>query len=371
MLSGDTALARGQDGPFNQLLRHFAPYWSRIDVLCPRGEGALSRQVHGHVFIHPSPWPAFLQPLFILRQGRRLFEARDYALVVSHDYGVFYNGLGAFLLTAGSDIPYVSEIHHIEGYPFALTRRELAYRWLAVGYLRTLARRARAIRAVNRAEVPEFLRKQGVPADKIRVLPSLYLDFEVFHPRPDEPILYDGLFVGRLVSNKGLSALLDALAVVKRTKPDVYFAILGEGPLKQALDEKITSLGLRENVTFLPRAESMEDLARVYCQSRMLVCASTSEGGPRVTLEAMACGTAVISTAVGVMRDMMHEDGKNFLVAGWGADSLAEKILLLLSDEGLRQQVAANGEIAVQGFRAETMIHQYAQAYLQLAQEGP
>jgi glycosyltransferase involved in cell wall biosynthesis len=367
MLSGDTALARGQDGPFNQMLRLFSTYWERVDVLCPRASGAEARTVHGNVHLHPSPLPALMQPFFILRQGRRLFNERHYDLVISHDYGVFYNGIGAWLLTAGSEIPYISEIHHIEGHPFALTRRELLYRWLANAYLRTLAKRARAIRTVNRTEVPEYLRRQDVPQEKILILPSLYLDFQTFHPMPDEPCLYDVLFVGRLVSNKGLLNLLDALAKVKKTHPDVKLGILGEGPLLGTLNERIAALGLNDNVTFLPRAETMHDLAKIYNQTKMLVCASTSEGGPRVTVEAMACRTAVISTPVGIMRDLM-ESGLAFIVSSWGADSLAAKITLLLEDELLREQVAENGEIAVQGFRADHIIDQYARAYRDLVQ---
>lgn len=366
MLSGDTAAARGQEGAFSQMLRRFADYWDRIDVICPPLPDPKLRILYEKVYLHPSPWPVFFQPLFILRQGRRLFGERSYGLVISHDYGVFYNGIGAWLLTAGGDVPYVSEIHHVEGYPFALTRRELVYRVWAKFYIRWAAQQAAAIRVVNRTEMPRLLRRWGVPPEKILVLLSLYIDFEIFHPMPAVPKVYDVLFVGRLVSNKGVLRLIEAVAQVKQTHPQVTLCILGTGSLRRTIEKRIAELDLGENVTLIERLDSPHEVARLYNQARMVVCASTSEGGPRVTVEAMACGTPVISTPVGIMQDLMEADGKNFLVSGWGAADLAAKISLLLEDNLLRAQLAENGEIAVQGFRAETIIDQYARGYLDL-----
>jgi glycosyltransferase involved in cell wall biosynthesis len=62
------------------------------------------------------------------------------------------------------------------------------------------------------------------------------------------------------------------------------------------------------------------------------------------------------------MRDLL-ENGKNFLVFNWHAEPLAEKIRLLLDDDSLRRQLGDNGEIAVQGFRADHVIEQYARGY--------
>jgi glycosyltransferase involved in cell wall biosynthesis len=370
MLSGDVDLARGRQGPFSALLERFAPFWSRIDILCPPVKGGRARQVLANTYVHPSPWPLALHPLYILRQGRCLLAERDYGLVVSHDYGLFYNGLGAWLLTAGSTLPVVSEIHHVEGHPFALTRRELFYRWWAKRYLRWARGWVAAFRAVNQQEIPVFLAEQGIPESKIHVLPSLYLDFATFRPLPDIPKSYDVLFVGRLAANKGLFTLLEALARVHQTRPDLRACLLGEGPLATALQEQAATLGLTEALTFLGRLADSSALARLYNSARVLVCASTSEGGPRVTLEAMACGTPVISTPVGVMKDLLAENGRAFLVFHWGAAELAQKIQLVLGDEALCQQLAHNGQIAARRFRADELVPRYAQAYLDLAHQS-
>lgn len=362
MLSGDTSVARGHEGAFYQMLRRFSRYWTRIDILCPPVPETVTTCIHENVYIHPSPYSPHWQPYFIVQQGRQLLKTRDYALVVSHDYGFFLNGIGAWLLNH----PYVSEIHHVEGYPRAVTRREKLYRLTARLYLQTLARRAKAIRVVNETEMPKLLRRWGVPREKILVLPSQYLDFEVLRPLPDEPKPYDVLFVGRLAANKGLFTLLEAVEIVRDDFPHIQLGIRGEGNLYEAVRDKIIEYKMQLNVDFIPRAETPEALTHLYNQTHMLVCASTSEGGPRVTVEAMACGIPVISTPVGVMPDVI-ENGVNGWLVEWSANELASRILLLLVNPTARTAMGEAGRHAVQKFEAEKVVEQYARAYLELA----
>src|SRR5215207_10049719 len=149
MLSGDASVAQGRDGAFYQMLRRFSAYWERIDILCPRAAGTVARSVHGNVYLHPSSQPRAMQPLFIRRKGLELLGERPYALITSHDFGFFYNGIGAWWLHRQTGVFYVSEIHHVEGYPHAVTGRERLYRALAIPYIRWAKSRAAAFRAVN------------------------------------------------------------------------------------------------------------------------------------------------------------------------------------------------------------------------------
>lgn len=362
MLSGDASVAQGRDGAFYQMLRRFSAYWERIDILCPRAPGAVERVVHGNVFTHPSPWHRAAQPLYIRDKGGALAGERPYALITSHDFGFFYNGIGAASLSARTGIPYVSEIHHIEGYPRAVTARERLYRAVAVPYIRWAARRAAAFRAVNAVEVPGLLRKLGVSEAKILVLPSLYIDFELFRPLPETPRRYDAVFVGRLAANKGLFTLLDAAVRVKRQRPAFRLGMLGRGPLEAALRRRIDVLGLKENITLQTEPVPPEEVARFYNSGALLVCASTAEGGPRVTVEAMACGVPVISTPVGIMRELII-DGENGLLFHWDAAELAAQIERLLGDEGLRRGLAERGRESVQVFQADRVIERYARGY--------
>ncbi len=365
MIGSDPSVAQGHKSTHYHMLRAFSAHWRRIDIICLPARGAIPRQVHSNVFVHPSPWPKALQPLFIQRKGAALFAQRDYDLVTSQDFGFFYTGMAAWRLLRGRDVPLVSEIHHVEGYPRAVTRKERVYRWLAMRYIPFINRRAAAFRAVNRIEVPELLRRLGVPDEKILVLPSIYLDYDVFHPPAVDcttPRQYDLLYVGRLAPNKGLFTLLDGFARLRQTRPEATLALRGDGPLRPALQARIRALGLADAVTWIPRLEQVEALADLYRSARALVCASTAEGGPRVTVEAMACATPVITTPVGVMRELV-EDDVNGLVFRWDAAELAAQAARLLADEALAARLGAAGQESVQGFRAEDVIGRYAQGY--------
>jgi glycosyltransferase involved in cell wall biosynthesis len=362
MLSGDNSVARGRGGAFADLLRRFSRHWSRIDILTPNAPDATERVLYDNVFVHPAPYHRALQPLFIRRKGAELLAQREYALVVSHDFGFFYNGIGALWLLRGRNIPLVSEIHHVEGYPIATTLREKAWRAVAMRYLPLAAKRVAAFRAVNQREVPELLRKLGIPAAKILVLPSLYMDFDIYRPLPDVPKLYDMLFVGRLAANKGIGLIVDALATVQKQHPDVKLAIRGEGELRAELQQHIAALGLEKNVIWLERVADAAAMARLYQNARMLICASTVEGNPRVTIEAMACGVPVLSTPVGIMPEVIV-DGENGFLFPHDAGILAERIINLLEDQELQQRIGEAGRASVQRFDADTIVAQYANGY--------
>lgn len=367
MLSGDNSIARGTDGTFYEMLAYFSQHWARIDILTPRASDATERVIHGNVYVHPASYNRALQPLFIKQFGEQLLAEREYHLVISHDFGFFYNGIGAWWLLRGKNIPLVSEIHHIEGYPIATNLREKLWRQAAQWYLPRMGKRADGVRVVN-GELVKQLAQFGIPEEKIHVLHSLYMDYDLYQPQPIDK-RYDVLFVGRLASNKGVLLLMDALLQVKFTYPDVKLAIRGEGALKTQIEAFITEHNLQNNVIFVPRVANSSAMATLYNQAKMLVCASTVEGNPRVTVEAMACRVPVISTRVGIMPELI-EDGTSGYLVDWDSAEIAEKIKLLLENTETRTQIGDAGREAAQGFEAETIIRQYALTYHQIIEQN-
>ncbi len=361
MFSGDSSIARGHTGAFAAMLQRFARHWSRLDILTPAAPGATARTLYGNVYVQPSPWHRAWQPLFIRQAGGRLLAQRPYDLVVSHDFGFFYNGLGAWWLLRGRDVPLVSEIHHIEGYPLALTWREKAWRAAAGWYLPWAAGHVAAFRVVNRQEVPPLLHRLGIPPARIHVLSSLYLDLDVFQPAPAQP-QYEVLFVGRLAANKGIDLLLEAFRRVVAQHPAARLAIRGEGDMEGWLRQFGTRHGLQQHLIRLPRVADAAGMAAVYRAARLLVCASTVEGNPRVTLEAMACGVPVLSTRVGIMPEIIR-DGENGFLFDRDPAELAAKISRLLTDDALHERIGQAGRQAALPFEAEKVIAAYADGY--------
>jgi glycosyltransferase involved in cell wall biosynthesis len=90
------------------------------------------------------------------------------------------------------------------------------------------------------------------------------------------------------------------------------------------------------------------------------------EGGPRVTLEAMACETVAISTPVGIMKELLV-DGVNAIQTGFDSESIADKMRLILEMSPAELvEIAKKGAQSVQLFERHTLIKHYAMSYLSL-----
>jgi rhamnosyl/mannosyltransferase len=169
------------------------------------------------------------------------------------------------------------------------------------------------------------------------------------------------LFVGRLVYYKGLDVLLDALHSTDRA----HLAIVGVGPLRAQLVERVRALGLASRVKFLG-ALSDERLRSLYKCARFLVLPSTatSEAFGMVQLEAMAAGTPVISTDLKSGVPYVNQHKKTGLVVPV-ADSgaLAGAMKTLLDDE---VYATALGAAARQRVLAEFQIDRVIDAHIQL-----
>jgi glycosyltransferase involved in cell wall biosynthesis len=281
MISADVSVVAGDKGPFYYMLEAFGRHFDRIDVIGLKPGRREKEVVFGNVHLHHPSRGKLFQPGFILKTGKRLMKERPYAFAVSHDYNFFYNGFGAHLLHRKTGLPYISEIHHVPGHPKASSFREKVDRFCTRLYVRWVQNHALAIRVVNGKELPELLADWGVRPEKIVVLHSLYMDFETYRPAAMEKS-HDLMFCGRLVSNKGLFILLDALEILKRKRPGIRLLIVGRGPLKEKIHRYAQDKGLTGNVEYLEWVSEAEDLADLYRRTRILVCASFNEAQTRM-----------------------------------------------------------------------------------------
>ncbi|MCM8813804.1 MAG: glycosyltransferase family 4 protein [Candidatus Omnitrophica bacterium] len=154
------------------------------------------------------------------------------------------------------------------------------------------------------------------PADRHALRTSMRLP-------ADKTIL---LTVRRLVARMGLENLIDAMQNLTVREPHLLLLIIGDGFLRNVLEEKIKRAGLQEQVRLLGRVGD-ERLARYYQSADIFVLPTEAlEGFGLVTLEALACGVPVLGTPVGGTVEILSGLDKDFLFAGADAPAMAEGI---------------------------------------------
>jgi glycosyltransferase involved in cell wall biosynthesis len=353
MISGDVGVIKGQDGPFALTLTELGKHWGEIDVVCPGVQG--KRQFKDNVCLQGA------RKFFLFFDLLRILRTKKYDLIVSHDYGLMLNGISAFFLGKAFGIPQISEIHHLEGFPNATNSRERFYAWWGKIYIAILVRRMRAVRVDNWGAIVPLLKSLGVAEKNLIYLPPIYLDLEIYRPiQLDKK--FDILFVGRLAQNKGIFTILEAVKSLKEAGLILRTNIKGRGPLKESVKEFIERNSMADYVTLDERILNEEDLAVLYNQSKVLVCASTVEGGPRVTLEAMACGVPVISTPCGIMPEVIKNGENGYLFDG-SRNDLGEKLRLLFTNQSSFCQNGLQFRKSVLKYDYQITLKNYATAY--------
>jgi len=348
-------LASGKKGAFYNTLEEFHKHWERIDILAPRDKNEVSRDrvLFGNVFIHVSPWPLIFHPFWFLKKGREIHREQKFDTMTVQDFPPFYNGIGARFLWQKIKVPYILEIHHIPGYPKASNLKEKIYAnkiiWML--YWKVFSSKATAVRTVNQKQTPEFLKNIGIPKNKIIYIPSMYVDLEVFKLL-DLPKEYNLIFVGRLAENKGISLFLEAVKILN-TKA----IVVGDGPLRDWTQLQITKHKLP--ITSFGWANNSQEIAKLLNQSKILIMSSYNEGGPRVVLEAMACGVPVLTTNVGLMPDFA--DKNTVKIIDWSVKDIVSKAKELLENENERNRLKQAGLKAVKQFEKKEMIKNYAE----------
>ena len=172
-----------------------------------------------------------------------------------------------------------------------------------------------------------------------------------------------------MVKNKGIFLLLEAINNLKFKIKNLKLIIVGDGPLKSKIKEFITRNNLQNNIKLAGWLPTTNDLSKIYNQSKLMVMPSFNEGGPRVTLEAMACRVPVITSKVGIMLDIIKDPSMdseqvvNGIFINWNAKDIINKIMLLLEDNELRLKIAENGYQTVQQFERKKVIENYAKTY--------
>ncbi|SHH65264.1 glycosyltransferase family 4 protein [Marivita hallyeonensis] len=155
----------------------------------------------------------------------------------------------------------------------------------------------------------------------------------------------DGLravFVGRLAGVKGVPILIDAIAQLAETHPDVSLRLVGDGPDRKNLEAAVKRQGLSDRVVFLgyrSQAEVAEELA----QADVFVLPSFAEGVPVVLMEAMAGQVPVLTTRLAGVPELVEDGVTGRLVPPGDAAAFRDALDEMLRDPEMRASYGAAG----------------------------
>ena len=184
------------------------------------------------------------------------------------------------------------------------------------------------------------------------------------------------LFVGRLIRVKGIYHLIKALPKVLKQHPKTKLLIVGSGPEKRRLIQLCAELAIINSVVFINEV-LQEDLIPLYSMADLLVLPSIidvtgeTEVLGVVLLEAMACKVPLIGSDVGGIKDIIIDGETGLLSKQKNSDSLAEKIICLLSDEQLRKKIIENGfKLVKEKFTWKVISDRFMNIYMEVIKDG-
>lgn len=229
-----------------------------------------------------------------------------------------------------------------------------------------LSLRTPRIIAANSQQGIQNAIKLGGSAKRLFFLPNV-VDTDYFKAlghRNDHKIRL--LSVGRLVRQKRLDRFLFILAKVKTSaKVPVSGLIVGDGPLRSALEQQARVLGLLpDDVEFLGQ---VSDMRQIYRESDILVLTSDHEGTPNIILEAMASGLPVVATRVGGVPEIVRHGETGFLVEPEDEDGMVDAILTLIKNRDLRLKFGRAGREFVLVHHSLDKLPGYLQKLYELA----
>ena len=328
-LGYDTRLMVGRESPREGNLLALA---AERNVLCET-IGGLGREI------------APLQDLRALLGLVRLMRAWRPAIVHTHTAKAGFLGRVAARIARVPTVVHTFHGHVLRGY-FPPVKQALFRRLETL-----LASAADAIVAVSDSVKQDLVQLGVARAAKIHVIP-LGLELAPLAgelPRGAlrrEAGIADAIplvgMVGRLVPIKDVPTFLRAAQIVRARRPDVRFALVGDGEERPALEALSRALGLSEVVTFFGWRR---ELAAVYGDLDVVVNASRNEGTPVSLIEALAAARPVVATRVGGTPDLLGGGERGRLVPVAEPEPLAKAVLETLEgSEATRRRARAGRE---------------------------
>ncbi len=222
-------------------------------------------------------------------------------------------------------------------------------------FCRLYARRAGWIFVLNNGAARNLL-DLGIPEEKMlrRLYATWGVDLRCFTPERDgtEPFLGKDaiLFIGRIVSEKGIRVLLEAFLEVRRHLPGASLLFIGDGPDARFVRDFVAAHSLNSAVSLLGVVPNSQ-LPRYIRAARVGAAPSITtrrwmEQVGMVNIQCIACGTPVVTTNSGAIPEFIENNVTGLVVPENDAQSLANALIAVLTDADLHDRLARQGRAA-------------------------
>lgn len=297
---------------------------------------------------------------------RRIMIEGKYDIVHTHSSVAGVVGRLA-ALTAG--VPVI--IHHVHGWGLHDGMPE----WTRVLYLvleRLCAKYTDRIITVSRPDIQKGLIQGIARKDKFSLIYN-GIDLEKFRQDVDERKLRMELglnpdtklvgMIGRLDKQKNPLDLIKTASIVVKSYPNVQFLVVGDGSLREDCERLIDKLNLKDKFFLLGFRGDVERILPILTVTAM---SSLWEGLPLAFLEAMSAGRPIVANDIDGASDVVENGVTGFLVKPHEPDEMADRILTLLNDEALCNQMGHVARQRSDDYSLQRMVGKIGTLYKEL-----
>lgn len=308
----------------------------------------LSQKVHGHsgtivhdgaLHIYPTHSVTRLGMLITAWRGARkiLRASHGKEITVSPQDPLFLGFLG-YLLALSARTSLNVQVHGDYFSPH--WKKDSFFKPFLQILIRFILNRARKVRVVSE-RIKHSLVAQNISASKIIVLP-IRPELEKFYSAV-RTRTNDGAFViltaSRLEPEKDIPRLISAFAEMRKSCPHAVLRIVGSGHQKSLLEEHIKTCGVARYTELVPWSEQIE---KEMVNADVFALASKHEAYGLVLVEALSAGLPVVTTDVGCVGELIHNEEHGFVVKEDGVLPYAEALARMCTDAQFRARASAD-----------------------------